>query len=218
VSSCCQSPRDYSATSAFFDRWSAKYAKPFRKGKLDRIQGYLLHGISRHSVEHASILDIGCGAGQIHLTLLKQGAARSLGVDLSNAMLDQARGFAARDGLLDRARYVKGDFTQLADSIEDTDITVLDKVVCCYENLDDLVLKSIGKTTGLLALTHPQENLLNETLFKGHKALARLLKWDFHPFWHDWSAMKEMVCRQGFALRYERSTILWHALVFERIR
>ncbi len=218
MDSCCKSGNDCSATSAFFSRWSKSYAKRFRKGELDRIQQYLVEGIARQPIDGTSVLDIGCGVGQIHLTLLKKGAAHSVGIDLSDAMLEQAKGFAERSGLVDRTHYVMGDFARLSDSLAESDITVLDKVVCCYEHLDDLIIKSSGKTRDILALTHPKENLVTKVLFKGHIAIARLLRWDFHPFWHNWDTMKSQICSQGFTLRYERATLSWHALIFQRTR
>jgi len=213
---CCKSGTDCSGTSAFFSRWSTSYAKRFRKGKLDRIQKHLVDGIKQGALRGGSVLDIGCGVGQIHLTLLKEGAARSLGIDLSDAMLNEARRFADNLGLVGRAEYMAGDFVQLSTSVPESDITVLDKVVCCYENLDDLIAKSTGKTKATFALTHPKENLLTKVLFKGHVAVAKLFRWDFHPFWHDWARMKSSILSQGFALRYEHSSLTWHALVFER--
>lgn len=216
MESCCRPPEDCSGTSAFFNRWAASYAKGFRKGKLDRIQKYLLRGIQLSSLDGRSVLDIGCGAGQVHLTLLKEGADHALGIDLSDAMLKEAQKFAANLGLAGRTQYVQGDFTQLSSSISECDIIILDKVVCCYEHLDDLIQKSAGKTKGVFALTHPKENLLTKALFKGHEAIAKLLRWDFHPFWHDWSKMKSRILSEGFTLQYEKSTLTWHALVFQR--
>jgi SAM-dependent methyltransferase len=218
MDSCCRSGADCSGTSAFFSRWSGSYAKRFRKGNLDRIQKYLVEGIRREPLHGSSVLDIGCGVGQVHLTLLKEGADRSLGIDLSDAMLKEAKRFADKSGLAERAQYVTGDFVQLFSSVPESDRTVLDKVVCCYENLDELILRSTGKTKATFALTHPKENLLTKGLFKGQEAVAKLLRWDFRPFWHDWAEMKSRICAQGFTLRYERATISWHALVFQRTR
>ena len=216
MGSCCRTGANCSGTSAFFSRWSGSYAKRFRKGNLDRIQKHLVEGIKRGVLRGSSVLDIGCGVGQVHLTLLKEGADRSLGIDLSDAMLTEAKRFADKSGLSERVSYANGDFVQLSSSVPESDITVLDKVVCCYENLDELILKSTAKTKSTFALTHPQENLLTKGFFKGHEAIAKLLRWDFHPFWHDWAGMKSRILAQGFTLRYEHSTLTWHALVFER--
>jgi len=217
MSVCCSSGGSCVGTSKFFSRWSRWYAQRFRKGGLEPVQKYLLAGIRKESVSGATLLDIGCGVGSLHLTLLREGAARSIGVDMSEGMLREAKHFAQEFGLQERTEYIPGDFTQIAGTIPECDITMLDKVVCCYEDLDALIRSSTGKTKRVFALSHPQENILMKGLFKGHRALARFFGWSFHPFWHDWSAMRSQILARGFELLYDNSTISWHVLVFRRI-
>jgi magnesium-protoporphyrin O-methyltransferase len=131
-------------------------------------------------------------------------------------MLNEARKFADNLGLSTRAEYINGDFVALAPSVSDSDITVLDKVVCCYENLHALVMSSTDRTRHVYALSHPKENILMRSLFKGHRALARLFGWSFHPYWHNWAEMQSLIHSQGFTLVYERSTLAWRVLVFRR--
>jgi len=217
MSSCCSPGSPCSGTNAFFTRWSRYYAKRFRSGGLEPVQKYLLDGIGTVPLTGSTVLDIGCGVGSLHLTLLQRGASTSVGVDLSEGMLQEARKFAEGLGLSKRTEYINGDFVALAPSIQQSDIIVLDKVVCCYENLRALVTSSTGKTNRIYALSHPKENLLMKGLFKSHMALARLFGWSFHPFWHDWAEMKSLILSQGFTLAYERSTVAWQVLVFRRL-
>jgi magnesium-protoporphyrin O-methyltransferase len=193
------------------------YARRFRTAGLEPVQKHLVEGIKRNSIEGCSVLDIGCGVGSIHLTLLREGASRSVGIDISEGMLQEARQFSDRFGLTGRAHYVTGDFTQISSSVEESDITVLDKVVCCYEDVATLIHTSTDKTRQTYALSHPKENLLMKGLFKGHTLLANFFGWSFHPFWHDWAAMKSLILSRGFRLVYENSTISWQVLVFERV-
>lgn len=192
------------------------YARRFRTASLEPVQKYLLEGIKRNSIGGCSILDIGCGVGSIHLTLLREGASRSVGIDISEGMLREARQFADRFGLNERTHYVTGDFTQISSSVEESNITVLDKVVCCYEDVANLIHTSTDKTKQTYALSHPKENLLMKALFRGHTLLAKLFGWSFHPFWHNWEEMKSLILSHGFHLVYENSTISWQVLVFER--
>ncbi|MCX6132662.1 MAG: methyltransferase domain-containing protein [Ignavibacteriales bacterium] len=181
------------------------------------MQKYLLDGIGTAPLAGSTVLDIGCGVGSLHLSLLQRGAATSLGVDISEGMLQEARKFAEILGLKGRTEYVNGDFAALASSITACDITVLDKVVCCYEDICSLVISSTGKTKRVYALSHPKENILMKGLFKGHMALARILGWSFHPFWHDWAELEALVLSQGFSLTYKRTTLAWQVLVFRRL-
>jgi len=58
------------------------------------------------------VLELGSGTGRLALPLLKAGADL-VGIDRSDAMLARARMKARRAGLLDRARFVRGDIRSL---------------------------------------------------------------------------------------------------------
>jgi 2-polyprenyl-3-methyl-5-hydroxy-6-metoxy-1,4-benzoquinol methylase len=192
------------------------YAKRFRTGGLEPVQKYLLEGIRKQPTRGNTVLDIGCGVGSLHLTLLKEGAEQAIGVDMSEGMLREAKRFAETSGVAGRVHYVVGDFVQLSSSIPAGDITVLDKVVCCYENVQGLINAATAKTKSTFALSHPKENLLMKMLFKGHLTLAKMFRWSFHPFWHNWDEMASLIQARGFRLMYENSTISWHVLVYTR--
>jgi 2-polyprenyl-3-methyl-5-hydroxy-6-metoxy-1,4-benzoquinol methylase len=218
MDSCCIPGGSCCGTGSFFSRWSRFYAKRFRSGGLEPVQKYLLEGISMQPVRERSVLDIGCGVGSLHLTLLKEGAKHSVGVDMSEGMLREAKRFAQEFGLSEKVDYVAGDFTQCSASIPQSDITVLDKVVCCYENVEALVRASTEKTGQTYALSHPRENVLMRLLFRGHMILAKTLHWSFHPFWHDWALVRSLVLSNGFELMYENATISWQVLVYKRVK
>jgi len=218
MDSCCIPGGSCCGTGSFFSRWSRFYAKRFRSGGLEPVQKYLLEGIRLQPVRERSVLDIGCGVGSLHLTLLKEGAKHSLGVDMSEGMLREAKRFALEFGLAEKTDYVAGDFTQLSSSIPESDITILDKVVCCYEDVEGLVRTSTQKTGQTYAVSHPRENVLMRLLFRGHMTLAAIFHWSFHPFWHDWAQVRSLVLSNGFELVYENATISWQVLVYKRVK
>ena len=218
MDSCCVPGDSCCGTGSFFSRWSRFYAKRFRRGGLEPVQKYLLEGIRLQPVGGSSVLDIGCGVGSLHLTLLKEGAKHSVGVDMSEGMLREAKRFAQEFGLAERTNYVVGDFTQLSPSIPESDVTILDKVVCCYEDVERLVRASTEKTRQTYAFSHPRENLLMKMLFRGHMTLARIFHWKFHPFWHDWAKVRSLVLSNGFELLYENTTVSWQVLVYRRVK
>lgn len=215
--SCCSTPQPHEGTNRFFTRWSKKYAKQYKKRGLAKEQRFLLEGIKKEPIQSRTILDIGCGVGALHHVLLREGAARSIGVDIADGMVRQAEQFSREFNLQDRTEYRTGDFVRLADSIGESDVTMLDKVVCCYENLEGLLETSTKKTRHILALTHPRENLLLKVVFQTQIALAKLFRWKFRPFWHDWVVMKASIIARGFEPIYENSTIAWQVVVFRRL-
>jgi magnesium-protoporphyrin O-methyltransferase len=218
MDSCSIPGRSCCGTGSFFSRWSRFYAKRFRRGGLEPVQKYLLEGIRKQHTHGSTVLDIGCGVGSLHLTLLKDGAEHAIGVDMSEGMLREAKRFAHEFGLAEKTDYVAGDFTQLSPSIPESDVTILDKVVCCYEDVEQLVRTSTEKTGQTYALSHPKENLLMKMLFRGHMTLASIFHWSFHPFWHNWADVRSLVQSNGFEMAYENSTISWQVLVYKRVK
>ncbi len=214
---CCQvqDPKK-EGTKTFFSKYAGMYARKFRRRGLERTQKLLAEGIRKEGFRGRQVLDIGCGVGALHLTLLKEGAAKSTGIDMSEGMIESARAFSRDMNLADQTDYIVGDFVELAGTLGEADITLLDKVVCCYEDVDALVETSASKTKKLYALSHPKENLLTKIAFKGHIAIAKLFRWKFHPFWHDWTKLKNDVLQSGFDLVYSEATLTWQVLVFKR--
>ncbi len=201
----------------FFSKIAKHYARRFRRSGLGKEQRLLLEGIRRDSVQGKRVLDIGCGVGALHLSLLKEGAAHATGVDAAEGMVKKAQLLSEEFGVAEKTNYINGDFVEYAEQLHDAEITMLDKVVCCYEDVETLVKKSTEKTAAVYALTHPKESLFVKTLFKSHIALAALFRWKFHPFWHDWQKMREMIVGEGFTCVYDNSTMSWRVLVYKRV-
>jgi len=217
MSTCCQTNPHQEGTNEFFTRFSKKYAKRFRKGKLEKVQRFLLEGVRKEPVTSKEILDIGCGVGSLHLTLLKEGAARAVGVDMAEGMLDKAKQFASQLGMAEKTEYVLGDFVERKNQLGNADITILDKVVCCYEDVKTLMETSTQKTKSIYAFSHPRRSLLMKAIFKTQIFVCSLLRTSFRPHWHDWLWVRSLVTAQGFELVYENATIAWQVAVYKRI-
>ncbi len=212
--SCCSPTNASDGTNRFFTRMSTMYAKQFRKKGLAKEQRMLLEGVKRVPVHRASVLDIGCGVGSLHLTLLKEGAGKAVGVDMAIGMIQKASEFARELGVHERTTYIHGDFVQSSAEVPEADITLLDKVVCCYDDLPRLLEESTTKTRRVYALTYPRENVVLRMMFKTYIALAKLFRWKFRPSWHDWALMRRHIAMRGFSLVYENATLAWQVLVF----
>lgn len=212
---CCQG-QECAGANKFFTKFSKKYARRFRKKGLEKVQSRLLEGIKRVPIPSAEILDIGCGVGALHITLLRDGATHATGVDAAAGMIRQAGTFARAHGVFEKVTYVLGDFTSVGNDLQPADITILDKVVCCYENVDELLSKSLEKTRRIFAVSMPRENAFVRFGFQIEIFLAKLFKAAFHPYWHDWKNLRTMIASRGFKPIYEGRTFLWNIAVFER--
>lgn len=216
MSSCCNSLGTYEPTNKYFSRLSKRYAKSFRKSRLEKTQRYLLEGVRKEPVASKEILDIGCGVGALHMSLLREGAGAATGVEISEGMLQQAKKLAEESHLEGKTRYVLGDFVEESETMKEADITFLDKVVCCYKDYAAIIERSTAKTKTIYALSHPKNTLLMESMFKLQIFILKLSRGSFYPFWHDWNEVHRIILGEGFQLIYSNSTIAWQVLVYKR--
>ena len=213
VSCCC--PHAKSA-SRFFSFFAKRYRKRYARKGFDESQKQLLEGLRGAGIAGSSLLEIGSGVGYLHQAMLKQGAASATGVDLAPKMIAEATAGARENGLADRTRYIEGDFVQIADRIEPADITILDKVVCCYPDADGLVHQSLAHTGRVYALTYPRNRWFLRLGSRLMAAVFWLLRADFRNYIHNPALIEKWITAEGFGKQYENQTAAWLTQVYVR--
>lgn len=213
--SCCRGDAR-KGTDAFFTRSSRSYLRKFASKGLRKEQRALADGIAAIALSGRSILEIGCGVGGLHLTLLERGGAQATGVDISEGMILAARSLAEARGLAPRATHIHGDFVEMRHQVPRADIVILDKVVCCYRDLDILLDASLEHSGLVYAISYPRPRRLNRAGFALLAALTGILGWSFTPQWHDWTRMLERIAAAGFVERTRSQSFVWAVRVFER--
>lgn len=212
--SCCS--REISSTGRFFSRFARRYRRRYRRKGLEPTQRQLLAGLHAAGFSGASVLEIGAGVGYLHQTLLREGAAHAVGVDLSADMLREAEAFAAEQNLSTRVAYRQGDFVVLADELAAADVVVLDKVVCCYPDARSLIANSLAKTQRVYALTYPRDRAFNHIGVALMRAVMWIVRSPFRNYVHDPATIQNWITDAGFSKRYEQRSFVWLTQVFVR--
>jgi magnesium-protoporphyrin O-methyltransferase len=211
MSCCCPHSR---SAGRFFSFFARRYRKRFEKRGFEHTQKQLLAGIKKAGFDSARILEIGSGVGHLHQTLLEQGAASATGIDLASEMIREARDWARVRGLDERVEYLEGDFMDMLARIAEADVTVLDKVVCCYPDADGLVHRSLDKTGRVYALTYPRWRWITRVGVLVGALMMKLLRSDFRPYVHDPRQVEAWICEAGFEKQTELTTFLWLTQVY----
>jgi magnesium-protoporphyrin O-methyltransferase len=205
-----------------FDDWASDNAARARKGRTASIVRAMLAQLDAAGLEGRSLLDVGCGAGDLALAALERGAIRITGIDLGTGAIANARALADERGLADRARFEVGDGSTA--SLPPADVVVLNRVVCCYRDAAALVDNAVSAAGSVLALSAPASRgavgRLNRGLVvlgNGWYALRASKFGGFRTFVHDLGAIDERVRAAGFALRFHgRHRLAWDVAVYER--
>jgi magnesium-protoporphyrin O-methyltransferase len=138
---CCQPTADPRIQN-WFDRKVRRLATAGDAFPIGPVSRRLLGLLGDVGDTRPSVLELGCGPGALTLALLERGASKATGVDLSPESLVVARRRTSAAGFGDRSDFQLGDGAVVP--LEPHDWVVLDKVLCCYRDLDALLDRSIA--------------------------------------------------------------------------
>jgi len=204
------------AGNEFGERQARRDLASYRRSGPDRTTRWLLEGLTGDGVTGLSVLDIGAGIGAVHLELLRAGAARAIDVDGSPAYVAVARTEAARQGVGERVSYVVGDFVERAPAIEPVDLVALDRVVCCYPDMGELVRQSVARARRRYGLVYPRDAWWIRAGSAAFNAVARVTRRRIRTWVHRTADVDAIVRAAGFLPRLERSGLFWQVVVYER--
>ena len=213
---CCR-PADPRIARQFDERyagWTDNEAFP----ELVDVSGAILDLVRDATLQRPSVLELGCGTAALGVALLEMGAARLTGVDLSPASIDIAHRRAAAGGFAENARFEVGNAAEF--SAEPHDWVVLDRVICCYGDVERLVGRAIDLARDRIAISVPESRgwrgLVNRPLWA-----AEFHCWDrWHGgcrgYVHDLRRIERRLADAGFRPSATDRVGLWYVGVYDR--
>jgi 2-polyprenyl-3-methyl-5-hydroxy-6-metoxy-1,4-benzoquinol methylase len=213
VSDCC-GPEGYD--EQFSERYARKLARRYRRRGLTPAARAIVEFLTDRGIEGASILEIGGGVGQLHVELLRHGAARATNLEISTSYEPQAEQLLKSSGMAGRVERRFLDLAQSPEQVENADVVVLHRVVCCYPDYARLLAAAAGKADRLLVFSHPPDSLLTRTAFWCENAVRRLKHDSFRAFVHPPAAMVGAATRSGLRSTYRWRGIGWSVVGLER--
>ncbi len=189
-----------------------------RKHGPQKTTRLLLEALRSRGVAGRSILDIGGGIGVIQHELLAAGASGVTSVDASPAYLSISRSEARHFGWLDRISYHGGDFVRVAPSIPPADIVTLDRVICCYDDMEALVSASAARALHLYGLVFPRSSWWVRLGTGAANATLWLRRSQFRIFTHRTRDVEAVIAAQGLSRVYRKASGMWQVVVYARTR
>jgi hypothetical protein len=178
----------------------------------------LIEAVKEAGVAGRTLLDIGGGVGAVHLGLLSAGAGTAVDVDASSAFLRAARMEAGRRGLADRITHRFGNFVDMAAEISPADIVTLDRVVCCYHDLDALLGLSARRAARMLGMVFPRDTAAGRFVNRLLNLVQRIKGSSFRTFVHPYSRIETALHAAGLERAFHGRTMFWQVEVFRRVR
>ena len=201
----------------FFDQREAdSELRRYRKGGPLKTTRMLIDAIKTRGVEGKTLLDIGGGVGVVQHELLKAGVGNCTSVDASMAYLQTARQEAERQGHTDRLLQRHGDFVDIAPEIGSADVVTLDRVICCYHDVERLVGLSSERAREVYGLVYPRDNRAVRFAFRAFNAYLWLRRSSFRVFVHPATLIDSIARRAGFDQSFHHRTLVWNVVVYTR--
>ena len=151
----CASTDCYDAK--FDERLADEDLRSYRSKGPSATTRFLLDALRAEGVEDASLLDVGGGVGVIQHELVDAGVRHAVHVDAARPYVRTAREEAGRRGHADRATFLHGDFVARAPEVEPADVVTLDRVICCYPDMEPLVAASAARARRLYGIVVPRD-------------------------------------------------------------
>lgn len=169
-------------------------------------------------LDRRTVLELGCGRGELSEELLEAGAARVTGMDLSPDNIEAAQGSATEDGRSDRLQFFVGN-AATAD-LSPHDVVVHHRVICCYPDPNGLLDNSIAAAGSIYGFSMPRSTGVVGLVVRVGLGFENLLHWikrrGFRAYVHDERLVDAALRSAGFRLRGRSNRGGWFAAVYAR--
>jgi 2-polyprenyl-3-methyl-5-hydroxy-6-metoxy-1,4-benzoquinol methylase len=206
---------DTEGISCCFDDESKRMLKDYKKDGLDDTSRVVADALGSRDLPGSTILELGCGIGALSLDLLKKGAASVRGLDLSPEMIQLARSLAAETGVTERVSFERGDGA-VAD-LPNSDVVILDKVLCCYPDATALVDNSSAAARRYYVFSLPNDKRGVTRLLRLFLPLQAIFsrRNSFRFFIHSTRQIEERLKTKGFTPIFESAVgWIWSVFIF----
>ena len=210
---CCQCQ----GIENMFDKKAAnRQLKRYLKKGPSKTTSMLLDAINKKGVQGLNFLDIGGGIGAIQYDLIKAGASNGTSIEASSAFFDVVKEEALQNGLAERVNFKYGDFSTAAGDVDSADIVTLDKVICCYDNMSELVGLSSKLARKIYAVIYPRDVWWTKLALLMMNFYPRIKGSSFRVFIHPTKKVEEIIFGNGLKRNYYATTLFWQVAIFTR--
>ncbi len=210
---CCQCQ---GIETFFGNKAAAKDLRQYRKKGPDKTTRLLIKALEDEGVGRMTLLDIGGGIGAIQHELLAVGVSSATSVDASPAYIKAAKEETEGQGRIDLVSYHQGNFVDLATDIAPADVVTLDRVICCYDDMQALVGLSSAHANKLYGAVYPRDTWWTKIGFAIINFGLRVKGSPFRSFIHSTEAVDRILRNNVLEKRFYRKTAIWQVVVYAR--
>lgn len=200
----------------FSEAYVAKELRHYRRRGPDKTTSMLTGALKEAGVQDLTLLDIGGGLGAIQHELLASGVTAATDIDASAAYLAAAKSESERRRFAERITFQHGNFLDMAEHLDPADIVTLDRVICCYPEMEKMVGLSAARAKKYYGLVYPRDSwwmrieVIIENLF------YLLQRNPYRAYIHATEAVEAQIIGKGLKRRFHKQTLAWQVVLYAR--
>jgi magnesium-protoporphyrin O-methyltransferase len=187
----------------------------FKKDGLDDTSLVVSEALGSRGLSGSSVLELGCGIGALSIELLNRGAASVRGLDLSTDMVQLARTLAKESGVSEKVVFERGDGAKA--DLPSSDVVVLDKVLCCYPDMEALLDNSSSAARRYYVISLPDDTRGATRFLRLFLPLQAIIpgRSSFRFFIHSTHRIEERLGAKGFtSVTKSKVGWIWSVFIF----
>jgi 2-polyprenyl-3-methyl-5-hydroxy-6-metoxy-1,4-benzoquinol methylase len=181
MSDCC-TPKGY--RWVFSERSARSEASRYRRKGLDATSRRIFDFIKTQGVEGRTVLEVGGGIGAMQIELLKAGAASAVSVELTPTYEKDAAALLREAGLEERVERRIMDFAAAGTGVGGADIVIMNRVICCYQDMPRLAGAASDHARELLVMSFPNRTWWQQVGLGIANGVLSATRREFHIFLH----------------------------------
>jgi len=166
-------------------------------------------------LDGASVVEVGGGIGQIQADLLRRGAATGRVVELVAEYEAPAAELVEAASVAERSSFQLADLLSEPEAVEEADVVVLRRVVCCTADGPALLAAAAGKARRTLLASYPRDRLLVRAAVRLENLAFAVLRKRFRTFAHRPDELERAVAREGLTRTRLSRSFAWETAQFE---
>lgn len=173
---------------------------------------------NKHLFKGKTVLDVGCGTGILSMFAAKAGAAKVIGIEMSNIAL-HAKKIVAANKLDDVVTIIQGKVEEVELPVEKVDIIISEWMGYCllYESMLDTVLYARDKWLVQDGLLLPDRATLYITAIEDFQYKDEKIDWWESVYGFDMSCIKEVAIREGLVDEVKATQVVSDACLIKDI-
>lgn len=210
INRCCSRA---GCADIFDEKFARRVAAKYRRRGLDTTARRLFEYVRGRG---ETVLEIGGGVGELEIELLRAGATRAVNVELSRAYQREGEELLAESGVAGSIEWRYGDLAVDRDLVDNADVVVMHRVVCCYPDMPALVGAAADKTRRALALSFPRDAWFTRFGTRVVNGWCRLRRSAYRSYIHRPDAIVAVASEHGLRAAEAHTGRIWQVAAFAR--